>query len=66
MELRALRELSRQRQGDWARAVDEFAVAVLRVSEEGASRSQVARALGVSTSTVQSWVNRGKQVVARG
>jgi ribosome-binding protein aMBF1 (putative translation factor) len=65
--LRALLERRRQRKDDWEQAVDELGVAVLRACEdEGASRSQLARALGVSRSTVQGWVDRGRQVVARG
>jgi predicted DNA-binding protein (UPF0251 family) len=65
--LRALLERRRQRKGDWEQAVDELGVAVLRTCEdEGVSRSQLARALGVSRSTVQGWVDRGRQVVARG
>jgi DNA-binding transcriptional regulator YiaG len=64
--LRALLERRRQRQGDVEAAGDELGVAMLRASEKGVSRSQLATALGMSTSTVQGWVDRGRQVLARG
>jgi DNA-directed RNA polymerase specialized sigma24 family protein len=42
-------------------ALDELArVARQACDDDGASRSEVARALGVGTSTVQGWVVRGR------
>jgi DNA-binding transcriptional regulator YiaG len=64
-ELRALLARRRELERACTAAVDELCLATLRVSKTGVSRSQVARALGVGTSTVQGWVQRGRAVRAR-
>jgi transposase len=44
-------------------ALDKLVLEALRASEEeGASRAEIAEALGVGTSTVQGWVRRGRQI----
>ena len=63
--LRTLLARRRELERGWGAISDELALAVLDICErEGVSRSQVARALGVGTSTVQGWVNRGRQLRA--
>lgn len=65
-KLQALLNRRRRLEIQCALVADELAVATLRASEEeGASRQQIAQALGVGTSTVQGWVDRGRQVVVR-
>lgn len=65
-QLRVLLERRREIERACTEAADELCLVTLRVCEtEGVSRSQVARALGVGTSTVQGWVQRGRQVRAR-
>lgn len=59
-------ERRRRKEAAYNKIVDKLALAAMRASdEEGASRSEVARALGVGTSTVQGWVKRGRLVASR-
>lgn len=61
--LRTLFEKKQRADETARRAADELAAAVLRAcEEEGATRAWVAEALGVGTSTVQGWVERGRQI----
>jgi DNA-directed RNA polymerase specialized sigma24 family protein len=61
--LRVLLARKQRLEEQCTRAANELAVAALDICEgEGASRRLVAEALGVGTSTVQGWVNRGRQV----
>jgi transposase len=65
--LQELLNRRRQLERESSAAADRLAVAALKASEdEGASRSEIAKALGVGTSTVQGWVNRGRQIVGSG
>jgi DNA-directed RNA polymerase specialized sigma24 family protein len=63
--LRSLLERKRRAEGARIEAGDALAVAVLAATKQGASRREIARALGVGTTTVQEWVNRGRQLDAR-
>jgi len=58
--LRELLVRRRQLERGSTEAAEALMRAVLEVCERGVSRSQVARALGVGTSTVQGWVQRGR------
>jgi DNA-directed RNA polymerase specialized sigma24 family protein len=61
--LQRLLERRRRLEDDCTAAADALADAArVACDEEGASRSAVAQALGVGTSTVQGWVNRGRQL----
>jgi len=47
-------------------AADELALHTQRASDlEGATRAEIAALLGVGTSTVQGWVERGRQLEAK-
>jgi DNA-directed RNA polymerase specialized sigma24 family protein len=64
--IRVLLERRYRADADAEAAMDALAVAAVHAcDEEGVSRGELARALGVGTSTVQGWVVRGRQVVAR-
>ena len=57
--------LDRRRRLDAAciQAIDDLARAAVQACDEGgASRSEVAQALGVGTSTVHGWVMRGRHL----
>ena len=61
--LRSLLERKRRAEAKVVDAGDQLALAVLAASEqEGASRRQIARELGVAAATVQDWVDRGEQL----
>jgi DNA-binding transcriptional regulator YiaG len=63
IRLRKLFERSRRLEASCREAKDELARAAREVSDvEGVSRSVVADALGVGTSTVQGWVVRGRRL----
>ena len=64
-QLRRLLERRRRLDAQCEDAINALALATFEASEQGASRLDVARALGVGTSTVQGWVNRGRQLTAR-
>jgi transposase len=61
-KLQRLLEQRNQLETAWRQANDELGLTALKIAEKGYSRTSVARALGVGTSTVQGWVNRGRQV----
>jgi DNA-binding transcriptional regulator YiaG len=61
--LRKLFERSQRLEASCREAKDELARAARKVSDdEGVSRSTLADALGVGTSTVQGWVVRGRRL----
>jgi DNA-directed RNA polymerase specialized sigma24 family protein len=62
-KLQALLARRRRLEADHERTADELFLETLRASEvERASRTEIARALGVGTSTVQGWVVRGRRL----
>lgn len=61
--LRRLLEQKQRAETRTAEATDALARAARDACDkEGASRAQIAQALGVGTSTVQGWVQRGRQL----
>jgi DNA-directed RNA polymerase specialized sigma24 family protein len=47
------------------KAADDLCVAVFQASERRVTRKEIAELLGVGTSTVQGWVERGKRASAK-
>ena len=61
--LRSLLERKRRAEMANVKAGDELAAAIYTACEEqGASRREVATELNVGVTTVQDWVNRGRQL----
>ena len=60
--LRSLLERKRRADKTSAETAEEFALAIyVACEEQGASRREVGRALGIGKTTVQDWVDRGRQ-----